>query len=124
MSQLVAVYGTLKRGYGNHRWAEADGAEFVSEGHTDKMYTMFNGPFPKVKEDGSDGIHVEVFRIPNEPDNMDMLEGHPSHFKREEIDVYCREIMGKMKAWMYIYQHETSLFDNYLPSGKWNGRGQ
>ena len=120
MSQLVAVYGTLKRGYGNHRWAEADGAEFVSEGHTDKRFWMFDGPFPRVIDNGSDGIAVEVFKIPDKPINMDMLEGHPSHFKRELVEVYLRSTKEKQEAWMYLYQYPTEGM-TLIQSGKWEG---
>ena len=119
MSQLVAVYGTLKRDYGNHRWALADGAKFIGRGCTDKEFFMFDGFFPMVTSGGSDGIAVEVFEIPDNPDNMDRLEGHPSHFKRELIDV--RVDRDLMKAWMYLYQYSTEGMD-YLPSGEWNGR--
>ena len=116
MTQLVAVYGTLKRGYGNHRWAERDGAEFVGEGYTDKLFAMFDGPFPRVIDNGSDAIAVEVFKIPDSPTNMDMLEGHPSHFRRELVEVMVNK--KKEEAWMYLYQYPTEGM-THIQSGKW-----
>ena len=115
--KLVAVYGTLKRGYGNHRWAEADGAEFVSTGHTRGEYTMHDGGFPMVKTGGEDRMLVDVLEIDGDPVHMDRLEGHPSHFRRELIDVYLHDRAEWAKAWMYMYQYESS--NPIIHEGSW-----
>jgi gamma-glutamylaminecyclotransferase len=114
------VYGTLKRGYGNHQWALRDGAVFLGDGTTGPYFTMYDGGFPMVVDGGDDEIKVEVFEVPDSTDNMDMLEGHPSHFQREVVEVVVDK--KKVEAWMYLYQYPTKGL-THLPSGEWNGRG-
>ena len=120
MSSLVAVYGTLKKGYGNHRVALMDGAEFVGTAKSNELLSMYNGSFPRVKRDeGVDvEISVEIYQIPHEPVNMDILEGHPYHFKREEVLFVMDETEEAVNASLYLYQHEVREKDR-IPSGVW-----
>ena len=82
---------------------------------------MFDGGFPMVIEHGSDSIAVEVFKIPDKPDNMDILEGHPQHFERKITKVYVNGALED--AWMYLYQYRVNDKD-YLPAGKWPSNGR
>jgi gamma-glutamylcyclotransferase (GGCT)/AIG2-like uncharacterized protein YtfP len=82
---LLFVYGTLKRGYGNNRLLY--GAEFIGEGITKKSYHLHNCGFPKAVPSIT-GLPVkgEVFRVePSHITRCDMLEGHPDWYTRREI---------------------------------------
>ena len=58
----VAVYGTLKRGHGNHR--VMGDSKFLGTHVTDPAYTMYStGGFPIVCTHGDTAIHVEVFEV-------------------------------------------------------------
>lgn len=100
MSNLVAVYGTLKRNEGNFRVTEASGADFLTSTVTKDKFTMYGGwGFPRVVFDGDTSpIKVEVFRVETF-DYLDSLEGHPDFFCRKEIEV--EGIEGKV--WMYFH---------------------
>ena len=86
---LVAVYGTLKMGYGNHRLLED--AMFEGEAVTAKKYPMVdNGYFPYLfNEDGGDHVKVEVYAVDADTlARLDALEGVDSgHYYREEVEV-------------------------------------
>jgi gamma-glutamylaminecyclotransferase len=114
MGHLVAVYGTLKRGEGNHHWLEEE-AEYIGTTLTQEHYTMYDGGYPKVVEGVDYPITVEVFAVPD-LEKLDQLEGHPNLFKRELVDVVGIE----EKAWMYLYQYPVPQ-GNQMKIGVWNG---
>ena len=84
----IAVYGTLKRGYGNNRlltsWATFLGEDFVP-------FNKIRGTgFPIAKFHGADGtklLKVEIFAItsPETLQRVDALEGHPQWYKRTPV---------------------------------------
>lgn len=111
--QLVAVYGTLKEHQGNHSVMVHSKGELVGTTKTAPKYTMYEGGFPRVVEGGDCPITVEVYSV-DDLSMLDRLEGHPSHFKRELVDV---EDMSE-QAWMYIYQHPVP-HGTVVPSGNW-----
>lgn len=59
----VFVYGTLKRGFRNHRFLEA--ASFVGEAYTAALYRMLVGRFPVLRDSGPGRMPVsgEVYEI-------------------------------------------------------------
>lgn len=97
---LVFVYGTLKRGYGNHyRMNEAKGT-FVGESKV-KGFGCLNTPwYPYAVKSPEREIVGEVFDV---PDNnifiLDRLEGYPNHYNRVQTQTDCGV------AW--IYYNET-----------------
>ena len=105
--KLVAVYGTLKRGEGNHGVMEADGGKFVGKAKTIHSYCMYGGwGFPRVTKDAEvSPIHVEVFEV-DTTQHMDSLEGHPNFFRREQVQVALDMPNGEEVvnlAWMYFH---------------------
>lgn len=109
---LVAVYGTLKKGRGNHHVMENSGGSNMFLTTTKREYTMHDGGFPKVVKGNTSRIGVEVYEVEYLA-HLDYLEGHPTHFKRELV-----ELEGTDKtAWMYIYQYEPT--SNIIHSGVW-----
>lgn len=115
---LVFVYGTLKKGYGNHRLLT--GAEFVGNFATAPDYKIYcNGAYPYMVEVGAGkGVPVEgeIYRISDEEQQRcDRLEGHPHMYLRKSIpimhkieenvqDLIPTTIEG-VEA--YIYQHSV-----------------
>lgn len=106
--ELVAVYGTLKAGKANHRLMQGIDTEYVGAGLTVNKYAMQNHGVPYVfKHRSRDQIAVEVYRVPEELDraDIDALEGHPTHYKRELIDVELLD-GSTVTAWLY-FGHDT-----------------
>lgn len=97
---LVAVYGTLKRGYSNNRILR--NSTFVAEGVV-RGFKLFDSSFPVAAPSDNDCIRVEVFDIgePGTPAcdntlyNLDALEGYresmpeSSMYHRKEVQVIC-----------------------------------
>ena len=74
---LVFVYGTLKRGYRNHRWLA--GQKFIGEARTEPGYTLHAlGEYPGMIRSTADaaGVTGELWQItPAVLAELDKLEG-------------------------------------------------
>jgi gamma-glutamylcyclotransferase (GGCT)/AIG2-like uncharacterized protein YtfP len=117
---LVAVYGTLRKGSHNHRLltlAEPKG-EFI----TPPKFTMFSaGGFPYLVEDGSTGIKCEVYRVSEKTlKELDRLEGvDHGHYRRGSIETPYGT------ATIYLATESTKKHIHNLPvveSGDWMKR--
>ncbi len=91
---LVAVYGTLKRGYGNNLLLS--NAHFISEGKTERQYPMVvhgSGlPFLVEKPGIGFNVDVEMYLVSKEElARLDMLEGHPDWYQRRKRGVITPE---------------------------------
>lgn len=117
MSDKVFVYGTLKRGFGNHEYLLSK-SKFLGEHVTDPAYTMVScGGFPGVIESGSTPITGEVFEVTEEELlDCDRLEGHPNWYRRKLIPTPYGE------AWVYIYPSDKVEGLKVVESGVWRGR--
>ena len=109
----VFVYGTLRKGQGNHQFLEK--AEF--RGRTRISGTMYNlGPFPAVANTKEGVIHGEVYRVSEEQlANLDALEGNPDYYHRHRVN--CS--LGKV--WAYFMPHPRLKEQHYpvIESGDW-----
>jgi len=101
---LVFVYGTLKKGHGNHRLLT--NAKFIKTAETMPKYTMFDtGGFPAVIPVGNTSIKGEIYEVTqDEARSLDSLEGYPSMYDREETPLLGEE----MTPWMYLWQYSTN----------------
>lgn len=84
---LIAVYGTLRKGYGNSVYLRD--SKFIGAGWTKDKYKMTaNGiPFVKKSEPVSK-IRVEIYEVaPENLPHIDSLEGHPNWYYREPISI-------------------------------------
>lgn len=112
--QLVAVYGTLKEGFGNHRLLK--NTEKLGEFKTNPIFTMLHlGGFPAIIEDGSTEIFCEIYNV-TENDvlkSLDRLEGYPNFYNRKTIDTPWG------KAWIYYLDDTYNYVLNVIESGCW-----
>lgn len=109
--ELVFVYGTLRKGHGNHRLIRGD--KFVGTGSTVNKYAMYSMGIPFVNEyEQVSNITGEVYEVSkNTLNQLDMLEGHPSWYRRKKTKI---KIGPKtLYAWLYFNNEKT----NYLIEG-------
>ncbi|XZG69128.1 gamma-glutamylcyclotransferase family protein [Chitinibacteraceae bacterium HSL-7] len=98
---LVLVYGTLKRGGSNHSWLGSAG--FVGAATTLERYTLYAIQYPFMVREPAYPVHGEVYEVDADGlARLDVLEGHPDDYFREEIAV----VLGNgrvVQAWAYLH---------------------
>jgi len=105
----VFVYGTLKRGNGNHRLLKS--SRFISTVGTKKTFMMFGGGFPLCREpvDNDNHYHAgvvkgELFAVDDATlARLDRLEGHPNFYERRVTEI--EEFLAS-KVWMYHWNSD------------------
>lgn len=108
-SHLVAVYGTLKKGHGNHRLLEHSelvAEEAITSAPAFRLYGYKRAyPFVQRMNDGGQQISCQVYRVDdNTLKSLDYLEGHPNFYKREMVSFDDNS-----------YEAELYLFQGDLP---------
>ena len=106
-SHLVAVYGTLKSGYGNNRLLRNE--EFIGEGITKDKLSMKCYGVPMVfKEPSTAPVFVEVYRVKEKQLHgpLDRLEGHPNLYCRKPTKVIVDD--KELVSWLYYGHNRTS----------------
>ena len=105
---LVFVFGTLKRGYGNHHHIR--NAKFVGPAiSVEDNYVMQDVGFPTLWQDYNAAwrgrVMGEVYEIDNEQlARCDRLEGNGRMYTRVERDFHIMTRGGKnIKAWVYLW---------------------
>lgn len=107
----VFVYGTLKRGFGNHRLLE--GSTFVDEAITKGEMRSLGG-FPGVTLHGNQQIHGEIYAVDDETmERCDRLEGHPRWYNRQIVET------SKGPAWMYTLDDSQMQQCPVVKDGTW-----
>lgn len=103
MKHTLFVYGTLKRGFHNHRCL-GDNATYLGEAVLPgyRMYSL--GGFPAIAE-GEGEVQGELYEIDDAGfKSCDRLEGYPSFYNRSEVAVLiCRESEAYQTAWVYHF---------------------
>lgn len=98
---LIFTYGTLMSGLHNHHFLK--NSKFIARAHTQIPYVMYGRGIPYVsKEEHRYPITGELYEITaDQLDSIDILEGHPNFYKREEIPV-IQEDGQETVAWIYF----------------------
>lgn len=115
--ELVAVYGTLKQGFGNHV-VLGDAAEFMGEEKLSNwaMYSYGHFPFIVPTNDCDDTVHVEVYAIPNLK-RTDRLEGYDNGYQgfydRKKVETTFGD------AWIYFFPEMPDSSYPRVESGVW-----
>lgn len=107
---LVMVYGTLKKGFGNHYLLKD--SEYLGPATTaGTMYSL--GAFPAVSLGGEAVVHGEVYSVDATTlQRLDKLEGFPGWYNREVVDTPYGEAM------IYTMQPHNAL---PIAEGMWRG---
>ena len=99
-NDIVAVYGSLRKGLGNHRLlstSESLGTHTVSI----PFHMVSLGGFPALApNDTVQEITVELYRSddPQVYSNLDSLEGYPTFYNRMQI------VVNDKPAWVYYIE--------------------
>jgi gamma-glutamylcyclotransferase (GGCT)/AIG2-like uncharacterized protein YtfP len=96
----VGVYGTLKRGFWNHRLLR--GSDYIRDAVVSGFRLYESGiPFAMEDEASPYPLSIEVYRVDDTIlQRLDMLEGHPTAYERKPFNVDGDEV------WIYTYNHE------------------
>lgn len=125
---LVAVYGTLRTGEGNHRCMVRAEGKSLGLGKTVENYNLYNlGAFPKVsltRNDHNVPVVVEVFETDTRglTGPLDALEGYPAFYDRTEVDVTL-DSGETVKAWIYHIENNSGLTYPIM-NGDWVKRNE
>ena len=104
-SEIVAVYGTLKQGFGNH--SVMGNSKLIDSGVTLNEYPMEEHGIPFVLPYKGKGgnIAVEVYMVDkHQMSSIDSLEGHPSNYVRKKTPILLENGVTII-AWLYFYPH-------------------
>ena len=118
VDHIVAVYGTLKHGFGNHRLLQ--NSRFIGYGTTAEPYRLCVDGLPYLIRDEHDSgmpVYVEVYAVDDETmEDLDRLEGHPTFYRREQVDIDMPRGYG-LSAWTYFVgeEHDNGKYhDEYV----------
>lgn len=120
---LVAVYGTLKKGFNNY-YNYLTSSKHIGTGRTQDKYPLIveGLPFLINKKGVGHNVKVDVFKVSDATfKNLDILEGHPRWYKREQIPVTLSN--GKVyNCWIYFcpktIKSNTILQESYEQSSR------
>ena len=105
---LVAVYGTLKKGYSNYNHYLTS-SKYVGNGETKDKYPLVISGLPYLIEERGQGhnVEVDVFKVSSSVlSALDRLEGHPNWYRRKQIEISMKG--GKsLTCWIYFNIRET-----------------
>ena len=111
----IFVYGTLKRGHGNHR--QLEDATFQGEAVTVDPFALHVDGLPMVDRcNPVSPIHGEFYLVDDATlADLDRLEGHPRYYQRHltRIILADRTITA---AWMYFGNFPSGVI---VPSGRY-----
>ena len=116
MVKNIFVYGTLKRGMSNSKYLPNYAIKHIQKATTKgTLYYISSGAYPCLKRCGNNLIHGELISVKDKYweeilANIDVLEGYPTFYNREIIQV-INENGEKDFAWVYIFNDEN---DPYL----------
>jgi len=101
LTDLVAVYGTLRRGMGNHHLLRS--AEFLGIQRTEPIWKMYHCGCPVITP-GNSSIVIEVYKVSgNNLKVLDSLEGYPDLYNRKRTNTNWGD------AWIYFMSNSDIL---------------
>ena len=111
---LVFVYGTLKRGHGNHHWLA--GAPFLGEAVLPDVVLHDLGPFPMAVP-GEGQVRGEVYAVDAAGlARLDRLEGYPRLYDRRPLP-----LADGRRAWVYLGRPHQVRHVADIADGCWQG---
>lgn len=90
---LIGVYGTLRKGYGNHRLLET--SKFVGTGKTVEKLLLTQRGIPYLTRNRKNehpeaisNVVIEIYEVDRATlPRLDALEGHPNWYYRDVVEV-------------------------------------
>lgn len=116
---LIAVYGTLRKDEGNHRFA----ANAISNRPCTLKGTLYDTGygFPAFVQEGDSQVAGELIEVTlADWAGIDRLEGYPRLYDRKLINVTLED-GTTVKAWAYI-MNEMPVQAKVINSGDWKVR--
>lgn len=113
---LYAVYGTLRKGFGNHRLLNNDFCKLLGTEITAPEFKMVSlGGFPGLIPGGKQSVTIEVYEVNSKEveQSLDWLEGYPSFYQKMTINTQWG------KANVYILSEEKYGRLPIVESGDW-----
>lgn len=111
---LVFVYGTLKRGHGNHHWLSD--ASFLGEAVLPDVVLHDLGPFPMAVP-GEGSVRGEVYAVEaGGLARLDRLEGYPRLYDRRRLP-----LADGRHAWVYLGRPHQVRYVPAITDGCWRG---
>jgi len=119
-SELLFVYGSLKKGFDNHNLLSKY-AKRLGRALTIKKFGMFEdsfGNYPYLVPITHSRIHGELYEITRRElmDRIDEFEGAPEYYERKKIEVKSHH--GVQRAFVYI-QPSTEAPIDQEPLNEW-----
>jgi gamma-glutamylcyclotransferase (GGCT)/AIG2-like uncharacterized protein YtfP len=112
--ELVFVYGTLKRGHGNHHWLAE--APFLGEAFLPDVVLHDLGPFPMAVP-GEGVVRGEVYGVDAAGlARLDRLEGYPRLYDRRPLP-----LADGRRAWVYLGRPHQVRHVSAIADGCWRG---
>ncbi len=120
-SELLFVYGSLKKGFDNHQLLTKY-AKRVGKAITVGKFGMFEdsfGNYPYLVPVPHTRVHGELYQINRRElmDKIDAFEGAPEYYERKKIEVKSHH--GVQRAFVYIQPHTAAPVDQ-KPLKEWN----
>ena len=113
---LVAVYGSLREGLGNHRVIRHDTVR-QADGVIEGVFNMYSlGAFPALSlSDTPTDIVVEVYEVADaaQAQSLDWLEGYPSFYDRKVVT-----LADGRECWVYFI-HDLTQHQGLVNCGDW-----
>ena len=125
LTSLVFVYGTLKKGFGNHQLLEQ--SDFLARAFITRTKLLNLGAFPAVIVGGRKEVEGELYEVNSKTlERLDRLEGHPSFYERRKVLVYPLDFgLPPVPAWCYFLSKASQAhYEKLCPvieTGIWNG---
>lgn len=114
---LIAVYGTLKKGYSNY-YSYLTNAKHIGRGKTQDKYPLIVDGLPYLvnKKGVGHNVVVDVFKVSDmQLKKVDQLEGHPQWYRRVQIPVKLKN--RTLNCWIYFnpkdIHPDTELHSEY-----------
>lgn len=108
---VIAVYGTLKKGFGNY-FNYLTRATHIGRGKTTDKFPLIVKSLPyMINEKGvGHNVVVDVFAVSDEElKRIDRLENHPTWYKRERVSVTLDKSGRQKEAWLYFNLREKHV---------------
>lgn len=116
---LVAVYGSLLKGLGNHGVMQHAQGDLIASGTISDfgLYPYCRTAYPCIAELEDGIVHVEVYEVNDSGLRvLDMLEGYPDFYNRKKVNVTANKVYTDV--WVY-YHEELDQDLELIPHGDW-----